>query len=279
MPSPFPGMDPFIEQQEWSDFHTNVNVEVQGRLVSQVGSRYVVRIERRVYFESKPLTDTDDLAYQRFWRGPDVSIESVPSAATRGSVAVAESRGTATILECEILGLEEHRESYLVVRERHSGEIVTIIETLSPANKAHGSDGQKEYLAKRNMVMDSPTHLVELDLLRGGRRLPMRGLPPADYYAITSQAGRRPWADVAFWSLPDPMPVIPIPLKTGDPMPLLDLQSCVNEVYRRAKYELSLDYSRRLDPPLSETESTWAKQLIASHHAGGVRSGGSGTST
>lgn len=56
-----------------------------------------------------------------------------------------------------------------------------MIEILSPGNKRPSSDGRKEYLLKREEIVGSETHLVELDFLRGGLRLPtMDPLPAYD---------------------------------------------------------------------------------------------------
>jgi len=142
--------------------------------------------------------------------------------------------------------------------------VVTVIETLSPGNKRTGGDGRREYLRKREEVLGSDTHLVELDLLRGGQRLPMLvPLPAGDYYAIVSRGYRRPRAEVYAWTLRDPLPVIPVPLAKGEPDVPLDLKSAVDTVYDRARYDLSLDYTQALVPPLSEEDRKWVEERLA----------------
>jgi hypothetical protein len=159
---------------------------------------------------------------------------------------------------------EERRETYLVIRERESRQVVTVIETLSPANKRSGGDGRREYLRKREEVLSSDTHLVELDLLRGGQRLPMlKPLPTGDYYAIVSRGYRRPRAEVYARTLRDPLPVIPVPLAKGEPDVPLDLKSVFDTVYDRARYGLSLDYTQALVPPLSEEDRKWVGERLA----------------
>jgi hypothetical protein len=87
---------------------------------------------------------------------------------------------------------ERVREAFLTIRERETMEVVTVIEVLSPGNKQAGSDGRREYLRKRRDVLLSATHLVELDLLRGGERLPtIEPLPPGDYYAFVCRRQHR----------------------------------------------------------------------------------------
>jgi len=159
---------------------------------------------------------------------------------------------------------ERKREAFLTIRERESMAVVTIIEVLSPGNKRPSSDGRREYLSKRESVLQSAIHLVELDLLRGGECLPtIELLPPADYYVFVCRAERRPKAEVYGWLLRQRLPTIPIPLAEADPDVTLDLQSIVNTVYDRAGYDYSLDYHRHFEPPLSDADAIWVQQLLA----------------
>ncbi len=160
---------------------------------------------------------------------------------------------------------EERRETYLVVRLRESMEVVTVLECLSPGNKRAGGDGRREYLDKREAVLQSQAHIVELDLLRGGARLPtVTPLPPADYYAIVSRRQRRPAAAVYFWTIRDRLPTLPVPLKTGDPDVPLDLQAAFSTVYDRARYDLSLNYDFDLQPPPRGDDAAWVQALLRS---------------
>lgn len=256
MPSPFPGMDPYIESQEWEDFHTTFNTVMREALAPPLEPRYIVRVERRVYVEH-PLGGEDDV------RRADIAV----LAAERGSGLPSWSGTSSTTaiapVECLLPMPEERRETYLVIRERQTMEVVTVIETLSPANKRASSDGREQYLEKRNEVLESRSHLIELDLLRGGLRLPtLTPLPPADYYAIVSRRHTRPRAQVYTWTIRDPLQTIPVPLKRGDPEVSLDLQSVLTTVYDRARYGLSLNYTQPLDPPFSDRDAQWAKQLV-----------------
>ena len=142
-------------------------------------------------------------------------------------------------------------------------EVVTVIEVLSPGNKRPGSDGRREYLNKRETVLRSPAHLLELDLLRGGERLPtIEALPRADYYAFVCRARRRPLAEVYPWTLYQPLPSIPVPLAQGDPEIALDLQAVFTTVYDRAGYDYALDYAQPVAPPLSEDEQAWCAAIL-----------------
>ncbi|MBI1900397.1 MAG: DUF4058 family protein [Planctomycetia bacterium] len=255
MPSPFPGMNPFLENQEWSDFHTTFNTVLRELLLPQVRPRYAVRVERRVYVEHPA---AENGSYLR----SDVAV-LVPESGAAGTVA--RTAGTALApVACLLPMPQEQRETYLVVRESETLEVVTVIETLSPANKRRGGDGRSEYLAKRDQVLSSYSHLVEIDLLRGGERLPLVGTVPAgDYYAIVSRKDRRPWCEVFAWTLRQKLPVIPIPLKKGDPDVFVDLQAALKTADDRAEYDLTLNYDRPLAPPLSDEDAAWMKTVLA----------------
>lgn len=257
MPSPFPGMDPFIESQAWNDFHAHFLADLSNALVPRVRPRYVVRVEERVYIEH----ELDDLPHVirpdvtvlgREWE--ETSSESVTATAT--VVAV-----TPVVLTLPMS--ERIRETFLTIHERETMEVVTTIEVLSPTNKRPGSDGQREYLNKREAVLLSYTHLVELDLLRGGERLPtIEPLPPTDYYAFVCRRQRRFKAEVYAWSLRHRLPSIPVPLAGNDPDVILDLQAIFNTVYDRAGYDYSLDYRHSIEPHLSDADTSWVQQVI-----------------
>ena len=67
---------------------------------------------------------------------------------------------------------------------------MAVLELLSPANKEE--PGYSQYQAKRNALFRQLVHVIELDLLVGGHRLPLaKPLPPADCYYLLSRADRR----------------------------------------------------------------------------------------
>jgi hypothetical protein len=79
------------------------------------------------------------------------------------------------------------------IRDAASRELVTAIEILSPTNKR--ADGLEEYLSKRRHVLLSQAHLVEIDLLRKGRRVPMIGqLPDKPYFVLSTDWSAGPCA-------------------------------------------------------------------------------------
>lgn len=260
MPSPFPGMDPFIESQDWEDFHTRWMTELANVLVSCVRPRYEVRVERRLYVARS----TDEPAQIII---PDVAVLKETSDPWSTGSFESSNGGTATLTAiepvlCKLPQREEKRETYLTIRRAETKEVITVVEALSPDNKRRGHKGRRKYLRKRNTVLDSRAHLVELDLLRGGARLPMEdSLPAADYYALVCR-NRNTAAEVYAWTLRHRLPTIPVPLAAGDADVTLDLQSAFTTVYDRAGYDYTLDYRAALEPPPNEADAAWARELI-----------------
>ena len=253
----FPGMDPFIEGDEWESFHGRFISGMSDALVPELRPDYLVRTEKRVYVEH-PYED-DSLIR------PDLTIVR-PSRRGSGRRSGAES-ATAVLepVERTLPGPVEVPQKYLVIRRLNSPEVVTVIELLSPGNKREGSESRNEYLAKREDVLQSKTSLVEIDLLRGGSRLPtVEGLPFGDYYAFVCRAVRRRRAAVYAWPLAHRLPTIPIPLSPGDREVSLDLQAVFDDVYDRVGYDYSLDYRRPLTPPPDKTTAKWVRDVLKS---------------
>ena len=253
MLSPFPGMDPYLEAPSgWQEFHHLFVAGIQEALVPKVRPRYAVHIERYVYVV--------DVMGEESRLRPDVTVAET---GREGIIAEPQTAATATAVLVPLPELEEVRHYFLEIRELETQKVVTVIEMLSPFNKRTGK-GRDEYLARRAEILLSDVHLVELDLLREGERLPMgKPLPPGQYYAIVSRSYKRPIAEVYAWTIRQPLPTIPIPLKRGEPDVMLDLQSVLNSVYDRAGYDYRLPYDREPDPPLSPEDWEWAKQIIA----------------
>jgi hypothetical protein len=254
-------MDPWIEAQEWEDFHTTFMTVAREVLLPSVRPRYEVKVERRVYVSRA--ADAEDVVI------PDVAVfhaySGNPEPGAGPSASESNGGATATIVrpvKCRLPMREQKRETFLTIRRTGEKAVITVLELLSPDNKRRGAKGRRLYLRKRNLVLDSRTNLVELDLLRGGQRLPMRDpLPAAQYYALVSRAGHAE-ADVYAWNLRDPLPPVPIPLAAGDGDVLLDLQQVFTTVYDRAGYDYTLDYTAPLARSLPDPDSAWADALL-----------------
>jgi len=140
---------------------------------------------------------------------------------------------------------------------------VTVIEVVSPTNKIAGSRGQASYRQKRNEVMNSPSHFMEIDLLRQGVAFVSREvLPACDYLVHVSRVQRRPKAKIWLIRLQRRLPVVSVPLKADDPDAKMDLQEVLNTVYDRAAYDLAIDYRTDPVPPLNVDQAGWADELL-----------------
>jgi hypothetical protein len=141
--------------------------------------------------------------------------------------------------------------------------VVTVIEILSPANKVAGSRGRDSYQAKRAEVMNSPSHFVEIDLLRAGVPMTARELvPPADYYVHVSRKHRRPKGQIWPILLTERLPVVPIPLRPEHKDTALDLQAVLAASYDRAAYDLEVDYGKDPLPPVPQQYLAWIDELL-----------------
>jgi hypothetical protein len=132
---------------------------------------------------------------------------------------------------------------------------------LSPTNKR--GDGRQEYLAQRRRILLSTAHLLEIDLLRQGQRVPMqKPLPAAPYFIFLSRAEKRPLTEIWPISLKEPLPVVPIPLLPGDEDVALDVQQVFTTTYDLLGYDLALDYTQSPEIPLPKEEAAWAETLL-----------------
>jgi hypothetical protein len=255
VPSPFPGMDPFVEGQRWQDFHARFINDLADLLMPAVRPRYVVDVEQYVYLAR------EDEVPDRYLE-PDLSIVEDPAEATtesRSSSAIATAFAP---VDYTIPSPRRQRQRFLTIRDREFRDIVTVIELLSPTNKTPG-DGFTEYLVKRSNIFHTMSNLVEIDLLRRGQRLPTREpLAPADFYAFICRTERLPKVEVYAWTLSDRLPAIPVPLATGEPDVPLDLQQAFTKTYDRSGYDYALEYRRAVEPPLDAARSDWVRTIL-----------------
>jgi hypothetical protein len=251
MASPFPGMDPYLEGARWPGFHHDLATEIKRQLTPLLLPGYYA--DTSTYF----LVDTgDDLEIARkFYLDVGVKEQADRTTPYR-PVAISD----APVLSKLVLPhCRPH--SQVEIREMRNDRLVTAIEFLSPPSKR--TPGRKQYLRKRLRILRSDVHLIELDLLRRGRRLPWSGdPPPASYYVYLSRADRR--SEIGIWplALADRLPVIPVPLLNGDSDVPLDLQQAVNAVYASSRYDLLLNYTEAPDVPLNSSDVAWVDQVL-----------------
>lgn len=253
MSSPFPGMDPYLEDPAfWSGFHSRFIVAVSAALTHVLPKGYYADVEQHVWLQGDEIDEREPFA--------------IPDSYIAGSGGTAAPTMTASRPDTEVTLPKPARRrghKYVTITDRASNRVITVIELLSPSNKEPGDD-RESYLRKRAEYLLSGTNLVEIDLLRDGDRLPFgRPKPPlADYYALISRADRFPKASVWAFTVRDPLPVLPIPLRPPDGEVLLNLRACLDRSYEDAGYQSRIDYQRSPAFPLRQADAEWATQHV-----------------
>ena len=234
MPSPFPGMDPYLEQHQWVSFHHALTGIIAAHLMRQIRPRYVARIMDYVLMD----TEHEDYSLTIGAIYPDVDIVDHQ---IKESAAVYKTAPPLPIeIPTEMPKAVKH--PYIEIRDTEKKDVVTVIEILSPTNKR--GKGFKQYIEKRNKILLSKTHLLEIDLLRKGKRVPTREpLPNAPYFMFLSRVSKRPVMDVWPVQLWDALPNIPIPLAKDEEIAFA-LQAAFTETVDTFMYDASLDYSK-----------------------------------
>ena len=177
-------------------------------------------------------------------------------------------------IEIEIR-IDPIRHHFVEIRDSLRGhKLITLIEILSPTNKRAGPD-REAYESKQREVLESDASLIELDLLRDGRRvLPTPGVealvrsldPPPSYLVLVNRAWRRATDLGAYQGFPvdlrEWLPCIPVPLKQGEKEVLLDLQIVFNRAYDTGPYRRgAVDYGAPPPPPaLGDEDAVWAAE-------------------
>lgn len=254
MAGPFPGMDPYLEHPaNWYDFHFTFINYWREALTDVLPEHYTARIGDRVSL-------MHGLPPEKKRILPDVSVERQPGPASGSAVAVATAPGVKTGT-LPLFVVDEPIETYIQILHRPDRSLVAVLELLSPANKEE--PGYNAYLLKRNALLFQKVHLVEVDLLMGGKRLPFRApLPAGDYFAFVAHAARRTECDYWAWDLPDPLPTIPIPLLAPDPDVPIDLGKLVTKAYERGRFGREIDYAAPPPVTLDEERMRWVAQRL-----------------
>ncbi len=210
MLSPFPGMDPYLEDQEWHDFYVTFTTVIRELLQPIIRPRFIAQIERRVQVQG------------------------------------------------------EQRETYIVVCDTGSREVVTVIEILSPSTKQSFSAANSRYLSTRKEMFARNINLVEVDLLRAGPSLPFLHQPvPGDYCALVTRGKPQPSPFLYTWNVRQSLPTLPIPLSATDADVAIDFQQAFSITFERARYDLTIDYSLPLRTPLTPDDDLWQRKVTS----------------
>lgn len=265
MPSPFPGMDPYLENPlHWRGVHQRLlgaitetlNQELPNGLYADTEDRVVVTPRRNIY--------------------PDISVLRLATAPNRPQ----DSRGRVATLEpssADQAFYVRHEtppvQRQVALRTVENNELVTVIEVLSPTNKRFGRD-RDEYLAKQAELLASEVHFLEIDLLREGTHTVAVAEEDVEPFGEWDYLVCLHYGDTGeefeFWpvSLRKRLPRIRVPLTAGFPDQVLDLQAVFDQAYDAGPHRRQTDYHQAPVPPLKEPDADWANALL---HEQGLR--------
>jgi hypothetical protein len=246
-------MDPYLERPGiWETFHGTLAIAIMAALNRQIRPKYIAQIDLQLYLHERS-------AAERRSAWPDVAVSK------RGA------RGVALLVEqpheppaiVRLPAVEVRKQRVVKIFDKIGGKLITAIGVLSPANK-NPKDGFEQYCFKREQYRAGYVNLVEIDLLRRGKRMPVdEPLPRAPYVVFVCRSERRDSAEVWPIQLRDRLPVIPIPLADDDPDARLDLQALRDRAFEEAGWLAEDLYQWRLSPPLRGDDSAWVEQVLA----------------
>jgi hypothetical protein len=256
MTSPFPGMDPYLEDPAlWQDVHHWLISASASQLQHQLNPRgYFAAVESRIWVE-----DQHHSLY------PDVSVlRSRPeSRSGEPGILVAEQPVPSHIVWRKV----QRREPFLQIFDSASRQLITTIEYISPSNKDR-TQARRQYIQKRKEFRQGGVSLVEIDLLRGGRHLVdlprdlLDGLRAQGCQVINVLRAGSEAGEYYSPSIRQPLPPIGIPLRAGEPDALLRMQSALDRAYQEGAYGLRIDYTRQPIPHLVPADASWADELL-----------------
>ena len=271
MPSPFPGMDPFLEQR-WGDFHARLATYLSDAINPGLPRSLVARVEDRILVEAD---GGEEPSYSTQYK-PDAYVSE-----TYDADGDDEGGGTATLagpvtrpyVFPKRAGDPPTQRSVLIT-EAGGGRVVSAIEILSPTNKRRGA-GLDDYRRKQRDYDEAGVNLLELDLLLGGARAThaaRAGIPAnlraAHHASLTNHARR---GRLEYYPMPirQPLPRIALPLRTPQEAVALDLQGVFETTYARGYYDRSIRYADDADEVLAtlpEQEHAWLRELLPAGH-------------
>jgi hypothetical protein len=276
MKSPFPGLDPYIESCGlWEGYHNRLIHKIDEALAQVLPSGYFIDTAVRSYVVLIGAEGKDE-----YLAKPDVVVtEPAARKKTRkhkGNATVAVAPEEAGSVPMQAFIAEKFEETFVeIYAEGKERFLVTCIEVLSPSNKRRNSEGWEEYERKRQAMLLGRANFIEIDLLRGGDKMPMlTRWPDSPYTLLVSRSSRAPYCRVWPAHFQHRVPSIPVPLRDPDPDLTLDLQPLLESIYSLGRYHERIDYNRPLTPALSEEEAVWVRDLLKNHQPSSPRKGG-----
>lgn len=265
MPSPFPGMDPYLENPEiFPDFHDSFITYLRETLQSNLPAPYYAALGRRVW-----------IATSRRSIGPDVHVlrkgeERQVSPLGASTLAVAGQRVSRRVAVKVVS--DEYREPFVEIYSSIEGarRLVTSIEVLSLSNKTSGEHGRELYLRKQKELLGSQANLVEIDLLRGGEHATAVPIQAArdecgdfDYHVCVHAYDEPEIFQVYPMRMEEPLATLEVPVLPEHPPVLLDLQAVFARCYDAGPYAREIEYGGvAVVPPLPPEQLAWTRGLL-----------------
>jgi hypothetical protein len=255
-------MDPYLEGYLWADVHNALANKIRQQLVPLLRPRYTARLEICLVEDTVPEGEIGILY-------PDVEVlQRISPQAVPSTPEVSNPSGgrpmlvTPAPLTLPLLSPIEVRIATVEIRDTANNTLVACIEILSPVNKRE--PGLTPYRQKRQRLYQSDVHLIEIDLLRRGTRPLNHPRLPNTAYLVTVTRAQSGSVDLWPIQLSDPLPTIPVPLRSPDADVPLDLEVALTAIYDEAAYDLSIDYHQAPPPPaLSNEEQRWLEDRLA----------------
>lgn len=252
--SPFPGMDPWLEQY-WGDVHTRLMVYASNQLNPQLPADLRARVEEgaTVMVDGK----------KRRTIYPDVSFIEEPTDAYSSTKTAVEIADPLVIALDEGIGKPRHIE---IVDTSDDQRVVSVIEFISPANKINRS-GRADYRRKQTEYLESQVNLIEVDLIRQGEfvlAFPEDRIPASwrtTYQICVRRANAENRAELYRVPLREKLPNIRIPLRPTDTDVILQIQPLIDTCYRDGGYG-EIEYDQQPEPSFNDDDAKWAQILI-----------------
>lgn len=251
-------MDPYLENPSlWPDVHSRLMNEISDLIEPFLPPSYITQLETQILIDRVSISGPPTVVV------PDVTVSQpsqpappFPGASIAGLAVAPATLRTTNQIEIEV----PFRQISIEIRTVPDEQVVTIIELLSPINKR---EDDEQYERKRERILLTSAHLLEIDLLRSGQRIKVHDrLPDAPYFIFLSRGDERPDCDIWVVRLQEPLPVVPVPLLGDDPDVPLDLGAALKNIYDRARYSRRVNYTAAPVPPLSGEDAIWADALL-----------------
>lgn len=226
MPSPFPGMDPYLEDEKyWPSFQQHL-----------VASLYQVLMPS--------LINTDRMDRYRARVGQRRYIVEMP-------------------LFTSVLR-EEHVEEFVEIRQRSDGQLVTLIDIPSPTNKTR-TEGREAYLARRHDAQREGANLVEIDLVLQGQPLldySRENLPEWNYLVTVVRRHQPERYEIYSSTIRKRLPRFKLPLAASEHDAVVDLQIAFNRAYDSGGFGNLIDYDSPPKHVQTDADLRWIDDLL-----------------